>query len=156
MSSLPVPAKAEFVPTDAVDIEDLSKLKCLKPCVPMYGPILVRDLPNGAVKYWCTCGLSKTQPWCDNSHVGTEFKPLKWVVSGNKRDGKPQTLYSICNCKYTRDPPYCDARHIDLPCDYLDAQEQCKEDHSKIEKLCTKCGFKAPAARIQADEAGVV
>ncbi len=53
---------------------------------------------------WCTCGLSTTQPWCDGQgHKGTTFRPLAWRVEGGQ-----QTLYSICNCKYTKSAPFCD------------------------------------------------
>ncbi len=79
------------------DIEELPK-KC--PYVPMYGPCTVRidnDVRPGSIMKWCTCGLSKNQPWCDNeSHKSTSFKPLSWKVPEN------QTIFSICNCKYTR------------------------------------------------------
>ncbi|KAI8817564.1 uncharacterized protein EV422DRAFT_218050 [Fimicolochytrium jonesii] len=89
---------------ETVPIEDLGSKPCLKPCIPMYGPCNLRDLKGGEVKSWCTCGLSTTQPWCDDvSHKGTGFKPKRWKVPTD------QTLFSICNCKYTRDPPYCDA-----------------------------------------------
>ncbi|KAL5036693.1 hypothetical protein RTP6_004230 [Batrachochytrium dendrobatidis] len=82
---------------------------CLKPCVPTYSPVNIKNIKVGSVYQWCTCGLSKTQPWCDNTHIGTGFKPLKWIAPGTKKDGKPQQIYSICACKYTTDPPYCDA-----------------------------------------------
>ncbi|KAJ3191450.1 hypothetical protein HK101_007703 [Irineochytrium annulatum] len=125
---------------DAVDAQ--KQLNCLKPCVPMYGPINVRNLAIGDKKRWCTCGLSKTQPWCDNSHIGTPFKPLKWVVPGTAKDGRPQTMYQICNCKYTRAPPFCDATHTSLPLKYIEAQRVCEADHTKVEKLCALCGFR--------------
>ncbi|KAJ3266825.1 Ragulator complex protein lamtor2 [Chytriomyces hyalinus] len=124
------------------DIEDLSEAPCLKPCVPSYGPVTMRNMTMGETKLWCTCGLSKKQPWCDNSHKGTRFRPLKWTVGGTKKDGGSQTLYSICNCKYTMDPPYCDASHIHLPLKYLKAVKECEDaPHDTVEKICDKCGF---------------
>ncbi|KAJ3297241.1 hypothetical protein HDU79_004365 [Rhizoclosmatium sp. JEL0117] len=124
------------------DIEDLGAAPCLKPCVPMYGPINVRNLKMGDTMLWCTCGLSKTQPWCDKSHIGTKFKPLKWKVEGTKKDGGAQTFYSICNCKYTTDPPFCDASHIHLPLKYLKAVKECSEaPHESVKKICEKCGY---------------
>ncbi|KAI8847036.1 hypothetical protein BC829DRAFT_397383 [Chytridium lagenaria] len=130
-----------------VDIEDLNNATpCMKPCVPMYGPINVRNLTVGEIKRWCTCGLSKTQPWCDNSHIGTGFKPLKWVVPGTIKDGRPQAMYQICNCKYTKAPPYCDASHTSLPLKYLKAQKECTKDHDAVKKLCVDCGFKPPSS----------
>lgn len=62
----------------------------------VWGPIQVRNVEQGATKLWCTCGLSKTQPWCDGSHKGTNFKPLKWKVPGTLKDGAAQTVYSLC------------------------------------------------------------
>ncbi|KAI8926780.1 hypothetical protein BC831DRAFT_455015 [Entophlyctis helioformis] len=109
-----------------------------------YGPSNLRGLETGRVLRWCTCGLSKSQPWCDNSHIGTGFKPLKWTVPGTRKDGGDQHMYSICACKYTKDPPYCDATHIHLPLIYHKAMQECKEDHSAVAKLCTACGFCPP------------
>ena len=87
------------------------------PEVPTYGPSNLRNLKPGQLKLWCTCGLSKKQPWCDGSHKNSGFSPVKWrVPDGDKK----QSLFSICNCKYTRHPPFCDGSHIDtdkcVPC----------------------------------------
>ncbi len=62
------------------------------------------DLKKGEKKAWCTCGLSKKQPFCDGSHVNSEFKPLIFEV---EKDGK----YNLCTCKQTKNPPYCDGSH---------------------------------------------
>ncbi|CAH1785732.1 unnamed protein product [Owenia fusiformis] len=112
----------------------------LYPAVAMYGPNNVFDLKKGEVKLWCRCGLSKKQPWCDGSHVGTGIKPMKWTVD------KQQRLYQLCACKYTKSPPYCDATHTNLPCDVIERQEICSnkgkhelKDFTK--KLCTGCGW---------------
>ena len=72
------------------------------------------------------------------SHAGTGIKPLKWTVN------KEQTMYLLCACKYTRDPPYCDATHTNLPCQVLDRQEKCAKKsvaHKPDNKLCTGCGW---------------
>jgi len=51
------------------------------PCTPKVGPYEVKDPVFGAKNYfWCSCGMSKKQPFCDSSHVGTEFKPLKFSL----------------------------------------------------------------------------
>ncbi|TPX37578.1 hypothetical protein SmJEL517_g00665 [Synchytrium microbalum] len=86
--------------------------------------------------------LSKKQPWCDGSHVGTGIAPMKWTVPGTVKDGGEQAIYSICGCKYTEAPPYCDASHIHLPMKYLKSIRECTEDHIAVAKLCTACGFK--------------
>ncbi|XP_071802830.1 uncharacterized protein [Asterias amurensis] len=111
----------------------------LQPAVCMYGPANVRNLEPGKKMKWCTCGLSKTQPWCDGAHKGTGFKSLKWIVPS-----KPQSLYSICLCKHTKDPPFCDATHTNLPDTIEQLKKVCpiKDDHqTKCPKLCTKCGW---------------
>lgn len=65
------------------------------------------DLESGTY-WWCACGESKKQPWCDGSHKGTEFTPTKFVVEEPGR-------YSLCACKFTKTPPICDHAHRDLP-----------------------------------------
>lgn len=75
------------------ETEDGRKLYPHGPC---WGPIPVRDVKVGETKLWCTCGLSKKQPFCDGSHVGTGFKPLKWTVPGTLKDGARQSVYTLC------------------------------------------------------------
>lgn len=57
--------------------------------------------------YWCACGNSKNQPFCDGSHRGTEFVPLAFKVE-EKKDAW------LCQCKHTGNPPYCDGTHKKL------------------------------------------
>ncbi|CAF0764494.1 unnamed protein product [Didymodactylos carnosus] len=70
------------------------------------------------------------------SHVETKFCPLKWIVPENK-----QTLYSICACKYTKSPPYCDATHTSLPSVIRDQILSCSKEHLSELKLCDGCGW---------------
>lgn len=58
--------------------------------------------------WWCRCGRSKNQPFCDDSHIGTEFEPLKFVITEKRR-------YALCQCKQTGNNPYCDGTHKSLP-----------------------------------------
>ena len=62
----------------------------------------------GKTYYWCTCGKSKNQPFCDGSHDGTEFKPLAWTAPETKE------VY-LCACKRTANAPFCDGAHSKLP-----------------------------------------
>jgi CDGSH iron-sulfur domain-containing protein 3 len=67
----------------------------------------VADLEEGKDYYWCSCGQSKKQPFCDGSHAGSEFKPLKFTA---KETGKAY----LCGCKHTKNAPYCDGSHSKL------------------------------------------
>lgn len=61
----------------------------------------------GETYYWCACGKSAKQPFCDGSHEKTAFAPLAFT---------PETSGSVhlCGCKQTKNPPYCDGAHKDL------------------------------------------
>ncbi len=65
------------------------------------------DLDPGKEYWWCSCGLSADQPFCDGSHKGTGFAPRQLVVR------EAMTLY-LCGCKRTTDAPYCDGTHYVL------------------------------------------
>lgn len=57
--------------------------------------------------FWCRCGRSKKQPWCDGSHSGSGLSPLGFEITEKKR-------VAICNCKHTSIGPYCDGSHKKL------------------------------------------
>ena len=67
-------------------------------------------LEAGKEYWWCSCGRSKNQPWCDGSHKGTEFAPVPFKVESTKN-------YALCTCKMTLSGPYCDNAHRDIPND---------------------------------------
>jgi CDGSH iron-sulfur domain-containing protein 3 len=54
--------------------------------------------------YYCTCGQSKGQPFCDGSHQGTGFTPMEFTQEEPKR-------VLLCQCKRTATPPFCDGVH---------------------------------------------
>jgi CDGSH-type Zn-finger protein len=74
-----------------------------KPEIPQKSPIPV-ELKKGDTYYWCTCGKSDKQPFCDGSHEGTSFEPLAFTAE------KDEKAY-LCACKHTKNPPYCDGSH---------------------------------------------
>jgi len=74
-----------------------------KPFIADNKPVKV-NLSKGQEYYFCTCGRSNSQPFCDGSHAGTTFKPSAFVADENSE------AY-LCACKHTSNPPYCDGSH---------------------------------------------
>lgn len=77
-----------------------------EPACPQRAPYLL-DLAPGDY-WWCACGLSQKQPFCDGSHKGGPFTPIK--LSVNSRTG---TLW-LCGCKRAKTKPHCDGAHNKL------------------------------------------
>ena len=77
-----------------------------KPVIAAKVPVEV-DVKAGETYWWCRCGKSQTQPFCDGSHAGSPFEPVEYVA---KRD---RTLW-MCACKQTVKGPFCDGSHNDL------------------------------------------
>ena len=63
-------------------------------------------LPAGTYLY-CQCGYSTEQPFCNGFHNGTKIKPLKFEVASER-------MVSLCSCKLTKTPPYCDNTHLEI------------------------------------------
>ncbi len=78
----------------------------MDPHIAAKSPIKV-DLEEGKDYWFCTCGQSATQPFCNGAHKGGAFVPRKFtaVKSG------PAFL---CQCKHTGNAPYCDGTHSTL------------------------------------------
>ncbi len=74
-----------------------------EPVVAQKGPFAV-EIEAGKDHYWCACGRSAKQPFCDGSHRVTEFTPKRFTV---ERSG---TAY-LCGCKRSKDAPFCDGSH---------------------------------------------
>jgi len=64
------------------------------------------DVEAGKDYFWCACGLSQKQPFCDGSHRDTEFTPMKYTAEANRK-------VFFCCCKATKNQPMCDGSHKD-------------------------------------------
>ncbi len=62
------------------------------------------DVEAGKSYFWCACGRSQKQPFCDGSHKDTGITPVKYEASDSKK------LF-FCGCKQTGKPPLCDGSH---------------------------------------------
>ena len=82
-----------------------------KPTIANNTPIPV-DLKAGEEYYFCTCGKSVNQPFCDGSHQVTTFTPEAFVA---KEDGQA----FLCQCKQTGQAPFCDGTHSQVPADQV-------------------------------------
>ncbi len=65
------------------------------------------QLDSDKTYYWCICGKSENQPFCNGSHEGTSFTPISFSPE------ESGTAY-LCQCKQTKTPPYCDGTHTSL------------------------------------------
>ena len=65
------------------------------------------EVVEGKTYWWCTCGRSAKQPFCDGAHKATSLSPLQWTADASK------TVY-LCGCKATAREPFCDGAHNKL------------------------------------------
>jgi CDGSH iron-sulfur domain-containing protein 3 len=72
------------------------------PQIPCKTPYIKEEVAGK--RAWCACGLSKRQPYCDGSHIGTGMGPVIVEIK------EPGTVV-WCGCKATRTPPFCDGSH---------------------------------------------
>jgi CDGSH-type Zn-finger protein len=66
-------------------------------------PYLV-EVEAGKTYFWCACGRSARQPFCDGSHAGTAISPKIFKAERTE-------AINLCGCKQTQDPPFCDGSH---------------------------------------------
>ncbi|MFQ5564256.1 MAG: CDGSH iron-sulfur domain-containing protein [Parvularculaceae bacterium] len=77
-----------------------------EPHIAQKAPFAV-EVEEGETYFWCACGRSGNQPFCDGSHKGTEFTPVKWTAPASSR-------VFFCGCKHTSGRPLCDGTHKTL------------------------------------------
>lgn len=65
------------------------------------------EVEAGRTYWWCACGRSARQPFCDGSHRGTAFHPVRYVAE------RREWLW-FCGCKHTASQPFCDGSHRTL------------------------------------------
>ena len=65
---------------------------------------IVVEVEKNKSYFWCSCGLSSKQPFCDRSHKNTEFSPVKFMANETKK-------MFFCTCKQTNNQPFCDGSH---------------------------------------------
>lgn len=77
-----------------------------KPTICGRGPLALKV--ERGTHWWCSCGLSSHQPFCDGSHKGSGFQPVKFVADEER-------TVRWCMCKHSSTPPFCDGSHGTLP-----------------------------------------
>ncbi|MFN3991724.1 MAG: CDGSH iron-sulfur domain-containing protein [Tabrizicola flagellatus] len=65
------------------------------------------EVEEGKSYFWCACGRSAKQPFCDGSHKDTGLSPVKWTADTSR------TVF-FCGCKQTARAPMCDGSHKSL------------------------------------------
>ncbi|MDX8351099.1 CDGSH iron-sulfur domain-containing protein [Cognatiyoonia sp. IB215182] len=76
------------------------------PHIAQKGPIPV-NVEAGKSYFWCSCGKSANQPFCDGSHQGSDFSPVRYEAEETKR-------VFFCACKHSGAPVTCDGTHNTL------------------------------------------
>lgn len=76
-----------------------------EPTIAQKAPYRVEEEPGA--KFWCACGNSKNQPYCDGSHKGTGMAPVR-VEIAEKR------TVAWCGCKHSANGAFCDGSHKSL------------------------------------------
>lgn len=77
-----------------------------EPRIAQKSPFAV-DVEAGKSYWWCACGQSKHQPFCDGSHKDTAFNPIEYKAMAAKK-------VFFCGCKHSRNKPLCDGSHAAL------------------------------------------
>jgi mannose-6-phosphate isomerase-like protein (cupin superfamily) len=95
------------------------------------------EVKAGKRYFWCSCGRSKTQPFCDGSHKGTGFLPVTF-----KAERDEDVIF--CGCKHTATPPFCDGAHSNLPGGYANDDP----DSTENQQVATVAHDATPIVRL--------
>lgn len=76
------------------------------PIIAQKSPLPI-EVEEGKSYFWCSCGKSSKQPFCDGSHKGSEFAPIKYTAEASKK-------VFFCGCKHSAKQPLCDGAHKGL------------------------------------------
>ena len=95
------------------------------------------EIKAGKRYLWCSCGRSKTQPFCDGSHAGTGFLPVTF-----KAEKDEDVIF--CGCKHTATAPFCDGAHSNLPGGYRTDDP----DSAENRKVAMVAASAAPVVRL--------
>lgn len=92
------------------------------PTIARYKPYYFK-LVSGKSYFWCSCGRSSSQPFCDGSHKDTPFEPVRYKAESND-----EVLF--CGCKHSRSAPFCDGAHNNLRDTYAedDPDSECNKN----------------------------
>jgi len=77
-----------------------------KPVCSQKSPYVV-EAEEGKTYYYCTCGLSENQPFCDGKHKDQGFSPIAHTAE------KSAKVY-FCGCRASKNAPFCDGTHKDI------------------------------------------
>ncbi|WP_334195106.1 CDGSH iron-sulfur domain-containing protein [Pararhodobacter sp.] len=65
------------------------------------------ELEAGKTYFWCACGRSQNQPFCDGSHKATGLSPVRFTAEADRKA-------FLCGCKQSARSPFCDGSHKSL------------------------------------------
>jgi CDGSH-type Zn-finger protein len=88
-----------------MEVTDMADRVTADRVIAQKGPYAINLKPGDY--FWCACGRSKNQPFCDSSHKGTGFTPTKFTMTDERTE-------NLCGCKHTATAPYCNGTHMNF------------------------------------------